>query len=198
MASQRRRLLQSVLDVIGEVGYAAATIAQFAAGARVSRSAFYEQFDNKLDAFLSAYGAYHEGFFAELVEVSLSADSPVEGVEACTRTWIEYGRSRPLAAKAVIQEIHAAGEPGLRRRDVAVKLAEDLFDQTATWFRQVDSSLPPVAPGIGAAVIAATFELSAQAVRCGSEDGYDRARLALLQIWLTGLTGATRVDLGSS
>ena len=194
VASQRRRLLQSILDVVGEVGYAAATIAQFTSRAHVSRSSFYEQFDNKLDGFLTAYDAYVEGFFAELVEVSLSAKTPVDGVEACTRTLIEYGRSRPLAARAVVLEIHAAGDAGLRRRDKALQKAEELFAQTATWFRGIDKDLPPLAPGIGAAVIAASFELAAQAVRHDTDAADGRARLAVLQIWLTGLTGSTQAD----
>src|SRR3954449_6066659 len=52
-ASQRERLLAAMLESVGEHGYAATTVPAVVAGARVSRNAFYELFDDKTDCFLA-------------------------------------------------------------------------------------------------------------------------------------------------
>src|SRR5687767_6279952 len=54
-ASQRGRLLVAMSDVVGEKGYAAATVADVLAKAGVSRRTFYEHFADKEACFLAAY-----------------------------------------------------------------------------------------------------------------------------------------------
>src|SRR3954468_21928471 len=50
---QRAKVLQAMIDVVAEKGYAAATVADAVRRARVSRGTFYELFDSK-EACLSA------------------------------------------------------------------------------------------------------------------------------------------------
>jgi AcrR family transcriptional regulator len=65
-ASQRQRILDAALDVVGERGYAATTVADITSAAGVSRTTFYEQFQNKLDAFLTAYDEFGKAFLADV------------------------------------------------------------------------------------------------------------------------------------
>jgi len=53
-ASQRQRLLRSVIAVVSESGYYPITVADIVRRARVSRGAFYEHFANKEKCFLAA------------------------------------------------------------------------------------------------------------------------------------------------
>src|SRR6266705_5391323 len=53
-ASQRERLLRSVIAAVSESGYLAVTIADIVRRAKVSRAAFYAHFADKEDCFLAA------------------------------------------------------------------------------------------------------------------------------------------------
>src|SRR3954447_6549468 len=75
-ASQRQRILDAILDVVGEHGYAGATVAHVTTAAGVSRTTFYEQFRNKQDAFLTAYDQLGQQFLADLA--AATGSTPVE------------------------------------------------------------------------------------------------------------------------
>ena len=126
-----------MLDVVGEHGYADATVAHITKAAGISRTTFYEQFRNKQDAFLTAYDEFGERFLADIAGVS--ATSPAEVLSAAAERLVDWGRSRPLACRAFLLEIHAVGEEGLEHRDRVMKLAEERFD---AWPRGSAASIP--------------------------------------------------------
>jgi AcrR family transcriptional regulator len=185
-ASQRQRLLDAVLDVVGEHGYAAATVADITTAAGVSRTTFYEQFQNKLDAFLTAYDEFGKAFLGDVA--GTPATTPVDTLTAAGERLVDWGRRRPLACRAFLVEIHAVGEEGLEHRDRMMNLAVERFERVAAWVRTVDSTLPPPPRLVGRAVVAASWELTAQAVRTPG-DTTTGSREALVYIWLLGLTG---------
>lgn len=190
-ASQRQRLLDAVLDVVGERGYAAATVADITAAAGVSRTTFYEQFRNKLDAFLTAYDEFGAAFLADVADTP--ATSPAYTLAAAGERLVAWGRRRPQACRAFLLEIHAVGAEGLEHRDRTMDLAVEQFERVATWLRSVDPELPTPPRLVGRAVVAASWELTSQAVR-RPEDTTTESREALAYIWLLGLTG--RPQLG--
>jgi AcrR family transcriptional regulator len=190
-ASQRQRLLDAVLDVVGERGYAAVTVADITAAAGVSRTTFYEQFRNKLDAFLTAYDEFGEAFLADLADTP--ATTPVDTLTAAGERLVEWGRTRPLACRAFLVEIHAVGEEGLEHRDRMMNLAVEQFERVAAWVRGVDPSLPRPPRLVGRAVVAASWELTSQAVRTPG-DTTTESREALAYIWLLGLTGRPQLE----
>jgi AcrR family transcriptional regulator len=190
-ASQRQRILDAVLDVVGEHGYAGATVAHVTASAGISRTTFYEQFRSKQDAFLTAYDEFGERFLADMDRVSATA--PAEVLSAAADRLVDWGRRRPLACRAFLVEIHAVGEEGLEHRDRVMKLAEERFARVAAWVRRVDPSLPPPPRLVGRAVVAASWELTAQAVR-SSGDSSAESREALAYVWLLGLTGRPQLS----
>jgi AcrR family transcriptional regulator len=194
-ASQRERMLRAVLEAVGEHGYERATVAHVTSAAHVSRSAFYEQFADKRDAFLAAYEEFGRQFFGELVAVAARAATPVETIRTCGDLLVEWGRSRPIAARAFLLEVYAAGEEGLRRRDRIMRIGEGVFEQAAAWVRRLDPSLPDSPPLIGRAVIAASFELAAQGLRAGNrKQGLEAAKDAIEHIWLLALTGREQIS----
>ena len=191
-ASQRQRILDAILDTVGEHGYSATTVAHVTKAAGISRTTFYEQFRSKEDAFLTAYDAFGEQFLADIAGVSVTA-TPAEVLSAAAEQLVDWGRRRPLACRAFLVEIHAVGEPGLSHRDRAMKRAEKRFDAVAAWVRSVDPSLPAPPRLVGRAVVAASWELTAQAVRT-SRDTTEETREALAYVWLLGLTGRPQLD----
>jgi AcrR family transcriptional regulator len=190
-ASQRQRLLDAALDVVGEQGYAAATVADITTAAGVSRTTFYEQFRNKLDAFLTAYDEFGKAFLADVA--GTPATTPVETLTAAGERLVEWGRRRPLACRAFLLEIHAVGEEGLEHRDRMMNLAVERFERVAAWVRTVDPTLPPPPHLVGRAVVAASWELTAQAVRTPG-DTTAESREALAYTWLLGLTGRPQLE----
>lgn len=189
-ASQRQRTLDAILDVVGERGYAGATVAHVTTAAGISRTTFYELFANKEDAFLAAYDEFGEHFLADIAQVS--GETPIEILSSAAARLASWGRTRPAACRAFLLEIHAVGAAGFEHRDRAMRLAEERFDNVAAWLRSVDPSLAPVPPLVGRGVVAACWELTAQDVRTPG-DRVDETREALTYIWLLGLTGRPEV-----
>jgi AcrR family transcriptional regulator len=190
-ASQRQRILDAILDVVGERGYAAATVADVTTAAGVSRTTFYEQFANKQEAFLAAYDEFAGSFLADVA--STPTTTPLETLTGAAERLVDWGRRRPLACRAFLLEIHAVGPAGLAHRDSVMALAERQFEIVAAWVRRVDPSLPAVPPVAGRAVIAASWELTAQAART-SADTTAQSREALAYVWLLGLTGEPKLS----
>src|ERR1700722_948203 len=81
-ASQRERLLRSVLAAVAESGYLAVTVADIVRRARVSRVAFYAHFADKEDCFLAATGEGRDLMVARIVTDTraLPADAPDDEV----------------------------------------------------------------------------------------------------------------------
>jgi AcrR family transcriptional regulator len=193
-ASQRQRVLDAVLDVVGEHGYAEATVADITKAAGISRTTFYEQFANKQEAFLTAYDEFGKRFLADMA--SVTGATPAEVLSTAADRLAGWGRERPHAARAFLIEIHAAGGAGLEHRDRVMKRAEKRFESVAAWVRSVDPSLPTPPRLVGRAVVAASWELTAQAVRT-SGDTTAETREALAYVWLLGLTGRPQVEPGA-
>ena len=185
-ASQRQRILDATLDAVGEHGYPKATVAHITAAAGVSRTTFYEQFASKQEAFLTAYDEFGAQFLVDISSVDGPAAADV--LRASAERLVDFGRQRPLACRAFLVEIHALGDVGLRRRDLMMHRAEELFDRVAEWVRRFDPTLPKPPRLVGRAVIAASWELTAQGVRTAGDTTAD-TREALAYIWLLGLTG---------
>jgi AcrR family transcriptional regulator len=193
-ASQRQRILDVVLDLVGQQGYAATTVAHVTSAAGVSRTTFYEQFANKQAAFLVAYDEFGKQFLGDL-SFARGASAAEVLVNAADRL-SSLGRTRPLACRAFLVEIHAAGEEGLKHRDKMMRLAEKRFQRVSEWLRAADPGLPSPPRLLGRGVVAASWELTAQAVR-RTGDTSTETREALAYIWLLGLTGRPAPGYGT-
>ncbi len=187
--TQRARLIDAVLESAGQRGYVATTVGHITATAGVSRTSFYEQFDGKQDAFLTAYRELTTDFIAQGVAVAAEASNPLEAITACCEFLVDYVHERPAAVRAVLLEIYALGDAGLEAREKTLRAGEAVFDRTAKWVRATDPALPAPPPFTARTVVAATIELLTQAIWNGTEDAYGQAREALRYTWLLGLFG---------
>src|SRR5580692_3819433 len=81
-ASQRERLLRSVIAAVSQSGYPAVTVADIVRPARVSRAAFYAHFADKEDCFLTATAEGRDLMVARIVADTraLPADAPDDEV----------------------------------------------------------------------------------------------------------------------
>jgi AcrR family transcriptional regulator len=98
-ADQRQRIIDAMIDSCAEKTYAATTITDIVAGARISRTTFYKQFDDKRACFDAALAHCIE----QLQEVAAAAhdreDPPADAVRKGTTAVIEALAERPGLAQ---------------------------------------------------------------------------------------------------
>src|SRR6266436_983800 len=94
-ASQRERLLRSVIAAVSERGYPAVTVADIVRSARVSKKAFYAHFANKEQCFLAATGEGRELMIARVTSASRALPAGADDedlLRAAPRIFAEMNR----------------------------------------------------------------------------------------------------------
>jgi AcrR family transcriptional regulator len=165
-ASQRERLLRAMLELVGERGYAATTVPDVVAAARVSRNGFYALFEDKADCFL----ALCDEVANELLDGLLAAgraegwrEALDRGMDLYLRSW----RDRPLFARAYLVELPSAGDRLIAQRDRQFERFRSVFDAMAIWAREEDPALGPLNPLATRLLVGGITELVAEEVRAG-------------------------------
>ena len=110
-ASQRERLLRSVIAAVSESGYLAVTVADIVRRARVSRAAFYAHFADKEDCFLAATGEGRELMIAQVVSATRALPA-----EACDEEVLRVACRAYLAFLAGERRSQASSLSTCRRR----------------------------------------------------------------------------------
>lgn len=129
-ANQRLRLLEGMIDAIGEKGYAATTVSDVIRRAGVSRKAFYEHFANKEECFLATYDSI-AAFGRRGVSLAFRrAEGLPDSVQAALGELIELAIARPQALRVLMVEIGAAGPAGIERREQLVVRYEDFLRES--------------------------------------------------------------------
>jgi AcrR family transcriptional regulator len=109
-------MLNAVVAVVGEKGFADMTVADVVAHAGVSRRTFYEQFEDKLDCFLAAYVAHAEALLAD-VEAALADADPGSRLRVGLTAYLEHLAERPTFARVLTIDILGAGPRALGVRE---------------------------------------------------------------------------------
>ncbi len=108
-AHQRERIVAGLAEAVAERGYNAVTITQIAKSARVSKRAFYEQFESKEECFLAAFEivVFH---LRELIEDEIEPipDWP-HRVVAGLRALLDFLAADPALARLCLVDSITAG-----------------------------------------------------------------------------------------
>ena len=191
LVSQSQRLLQAVVEVVAENGYAATRVADIAARAGVSKGTFYQQFRDKEDAFLAAYLAGSRRLFEAIDQAGSDVDEPLALLRRGTRTYLQRLASQPAWSRALIIEVRAVpAAEGVRQQvhDWYV----DLMRRWRQWAVPLSSG-DPVPDCAYEACIDAINELVGRYVARANPEGLMSLEPAILYIQsaLLGLTDAT-------
>ena len=119
--NQRERILDAVVNVVGDRGYASMTIEDVIAHAGVSRRTFYDHFPNKEEAFLAAYDLIVAQLMAAVTASFASGSTWVHRVRRGLGAFLDALAIEPRAAHVCIVEILAAGPRALERRARAME-----------------------------------------------------------------------------
>jgi len=126
-AVHRGRLIVAMVDAVAARGYAATTIADVVALAKVSRRTFYEYFADKEECFLAAYEVASDLLLAAIA-AAVDEEAPWEdrllaGIDA----YLEGVAGEPAVSRVFLVEVLGAGPRALaRRRDIISRFAAQL------------------------------------------------------------------------
>ncbi len=191
-ASQRERLLRSVIAAVSEAGYPSVTVADIVRGARVSKHAFYEHFGNKEECFLTATGEGRELMLARAVSTarSLPAGASAEDrLRAAVRGYLAFLAEEPAFARVFFLHMPAAGAAAARRLDAAPRIFAGL---NQTWHERARKRHPewPAPPEAAYLALAgATTELVRSMVYADRADALPDLEDTVVALHLAVLAG---------
>lgn len=189
-ASQRERLLRSVIASVADIGYAEVTVADIVRRAKVSRAAFYDHFTDKEDCFLAAT---REGRLLMVDRVvaagrALPAGVPDEEIMRATcRAFLGFLADEPAFARVFYIDMPAAGPRAVERLEVAGRLFADLNCRWHQRARERHPEWPAVPYEAFLALSGATTELVRSMVRAGRTDALPDLEDTLVSLHLAVL-----------
>jgi AcrR family transcriptional regulator len=169
-ASHRARLTDGLAAAIADKGYAAATIADVVAHARVSKRTFYEHFADKEACFLALYSETSDALLAVIADaVAHAGGGWHERLATAARAYFERLATEPALIRTGLIEIQAAG-PAARamRREVQQRYARMLRSLSEDAAAH-DPSITPLSPVLATAVVGGIDELMLAAAEAGQE-----------------------------
>jgi AcrR family transcriptional regulator len=113
--NQSQRLIASLIGIVAEQGYNAATITAITDGAGVTTRTFYKYFDSVEGCYLAAFDAVVEMLAARLAEAYGSAEDWPAKVRAALAAALEFFAASPQLARLCLTEPFVAG-PAISRR----------------------------------------------------------------------------------
>jgi AcrR family transcriptional regulator len=189
-ASQRERLLRSVIAAVSESGYLAVTVADIVRRARVSRAAFYAHFTDKEDCFLAATAEGRDLMIAQVVSATraLPADARDEDVlRVACRAYLAFLAGEPAFARVFYIQMPTAGPRAVDRLDAGSGLFADLNRKWHQRAREHHPQWPSVPSEAYLALAGATVELVRSMVRAGRTDDLPGLEETLVSLHLAVL-----------
>jgi AcrR family transcriptional regulator len=189
-ASQRERLLRSVIAAVSECGYLAVTVADIVRRARVSRAAFYAHFADKEDCFLAATGHGRDLMISQVMSATraLPAEACDEEVlRVACRAYLAFLAAEPAFARVFYIHMPTAGPRAVDRLDAGTSLFADLNQKWHQRGREHHPQWPPVPYEAYLALAGATIELVRSMVRAGRTDDLPKLEETLMSLHLAVL-----------
>jgi AcrR family transcriptional regulator len=140
ISSQRERMVEAMIQVVADQGFAETTVADIISAAGVSRATFYEQFADKEDCFVAAYATVMDRMLAFVSEGFAADDGGdwIERLRGGIRSLLRYLAQNPVAVRVGIVEGFGAGARARDRYQQAVSAffpfidaGRDLVDDSA-------------------------------------------------------------------
>jgi AcrR family transcriptional regulator len=127
--SQRERLLEAAVRAVAAKGYAAVTIGDLTKDAGVSRTTFYELFEDKEGCFLAAYDGAVETLVRRVTRAYEAEGEWPERAAAGLAALLEALAEEPALARLALVDIGSAGPAAQRRYRAAIQRLTPLFEE---------------------------------------------------------------------
>lgn len=129
--TQRERIVRAISQLVVEKGYETLSIPAISARAGTSNQTFYENFDNKREAFMAAFDATSEAALLTVRNAYSSAGGGPRGIGAAIRAGLEQIASNELLARLTFFELQSAGPVALDRADAVMDSVTGFLDVSA-------------------------------------------------------------------
>lgn len=129
MRSQRERLLEATIRVVAAKGYRATTVGDLTREAGVSRTTFYELFEDKEACFLAAYDNAVDVLIRRIVAAYEAEERWPTRARAGLAALLATLAEEPALARLALVDIGAAGPAAQRRFRAAVQRLTPLFEE---------------------------------------------------------------------
>ena len=127
--SQRERLLEATMEVVAEKGYGPTTVADLTKRAGVSRTTFYELFEDKEACFLAAYDDSVDSLVRLISSAYEAEERWPDRARAGLAALLEALAARPEQARLALVDVSAAGPAAQRRFRAAVQRLTPFLDE---------------------------------------------------------------------
>jgi AcrR family transcriptional regulator len=186
----RARIFEAMAQVVGERGYAAATIADVVRAASISRRTFYEHFKDKEDCFVQTYRTGCENGIAEIGAALRELEEPDWQTRLVTslETYVSVLAAEPHFARVLLIEVLAAGPSALAMRERILAVYVEHYRGLQALAREEDPSLPELPDAFLRGLVGGIAELVQQCL-LESPDGEVPERLLALTPTLAGFAG---------
>ena len=181
-SNQRDRIVESVIEVVSETGYAGLTVRAVIERAGVSRRTFYEHFSNKEDVFLAVYDVVVERLAADVRLAYTSGRTYPQQVALGLEMFLGRLAEFPALAHVCIVQVLAAGPDALARRAHALQTFCDLIRPEDDGSRRI----PPLAVEVA---VGGIYEIVGQHVSSGETQLLPRLCPELLEVMLIPFVG---------
>jgi AcrR family transcriptional regulator len=126
---QRQRLIDAMVQLAGERGYAATTVADIIKRAEVSRKTFYAHFGERKQLLLAAFDATAPVVFEKVEAAAQRTGGPTRQLEALMLRLCRLARESPGTIALSTIEVAAADPAGSQRRDKLIDDYGQLIDR---------------------------------------------------------------------
>ncbi|MBF6175939.1 TetR/AcrR family transcriptional regulator [Nocardia blacklockiae] len=184
-AEQRSRLLRGVISAVAEKGYAATTVADIVARARVSRREFYQHFGDKQQCFLDAAMAGAEVVFAALDPPPANGSAPADPLALLrlrVRGYLDMCAREPEFTRCLIVELPGMGALGLALRNAGYQRIAEILREWHGRARAVYPGWPEVPEAMFTAAVGAIEELVLGPISAGFPDEIPALEEAAVQV----------------
>jgi AcrR family transcriptional regulator len=127
-SDQRSRLIDAMVELVGEQGYAATSVGQVIERAGVSRKTFYTHFDDRKGLLLATFDTVAPAVFEQLAEAAEVKGGPTRQLEALMRRLCRVGVESPGTIALSTTEIAALNPSGMNRRNRLMDDYGELFE----------------------------------------------------------------------
>jgi AcrR family transcriptional regulator len=150
--SKRQRILTGMLEAVGEGGYDRTSVRTVLDRSGLYRQAFYDNFSSKQDCYLQAYDVALARVEAGMVGAASQQPTWRGQLRAGLGALLDFLDAEPAVARALIVEVHPAGEEAVAKHTDALARSHAFFD------------LARMEPGASEAVPAITPEAIASGI----------------------------------
>jgi AcrR family transcriptional regulator len=162
---QRARIFGGMIESVARYGYQETTVADVIALAGVSRRAFYEQFANKQDCFLSTYDIVVARARKQAIEAWQRERGWSNRLHASCKALLEGVALAPKGPRLVLVDALGIGPPARAR----MQLAALAFEQLVTLAFQLSPDGGPVAPLSARAIVGGVRHVAFTRLLAGRE-----------------------------